>query len=93
MSDASAYNGRRNGDSFNIPKWFMVVMSGAMTLLVVGGIPWATWVTRTLSRVEIHAEGNSLQQAATNARIDKVATDLRDLERRFDRWGGTKSSE
>lgn len=79
---SSQKNSYSNGNG-SLPKWFMVIMSGAISLLTVCGIPWATWTTRTLLRVEYQTE----YYTNNSARIDRLASELRDLERRMDRAG------
>mgnify|MGYP001579055721 CR=1 FL=1 len=69
----------RNGDGggLSIPKWFMSISSFVYLL----ALPWAIWVTNTLYKVQYQTEGISY----TTTRLDKMADQLRVLERQVDR--------
>lgn len=57
-------------NGITIPKWFLSIMGVVLTLVTVGGIPWAVWVTKTLIAIE-----------STKAHIDASSTRISSLEK------------
>ena len=52
----SATSDRETGRGMEIPKWFVWIMSGMSTLFLVLFVPWAGWVTMTLSAITVRME-------------------------------------
>ena len=46
----------------NLPGWFLKVMAACASLLTVGGIPWASWVTYTLIQIEARDDNTRSNQ-------------------------------
>lgn len=79
-----------------VPRWFLQLAGGAMTLFMLTFLPWAIWQTRGMMMVEIKmGQVDSLSTELQNVKLEQIRRsrdsnsivenreDIRELERKI----------
>lgn len=89
-----------NGNGITIPKWFVMLVSGGTTLLLLTLLPWGVWATATLITINVKMDRASEMESKIEKlrdedvihvrRMDLIEGRLSNIERTSDRAKGNQ---